>query len=563
MQPDQPGEVLLANAPVARIPRSRPGTRATMRATNRYTMPPLVPRVPQSSPVFWNEHSQELAALSSHPGELLLPVQEDAWLNDVLPARASERVAPVIHTAAEATGMASHRGDSLAHPANGPAATHPVLPGHRLWPVVHRLSERVCQELTRRQAVVEGNDAGLVELARECAVDILRSEPALAGQVYNLAEAEQVMQAVIDEVAGYGPLAALWRDDAVTEIMAVGPHLTIVERHGDRQEVRYHFEDEQHMMRIAGNILRGAERAFDPSVTISGARLPDGTFVNVVMPPAAVKGPTLTLRKRRKNALTLAELVRLETLSEPMANFLRLCVEARLNIVVCGGPRSGRTTLLNALAACIPGTERIVTLEDVAELQLQQKQVVSLEARLMASDGGERGNGGDMRELLLCALRLRPERIVMGDCWNDGAGMLLSALHTGYSGSLFAMYAAGLQDCLGRLEMMWSASKSSTSVSITKEQVARAVHLVIYTGRLSNGARKVLNIARVEGVQGNKIKARSIFHFRENSDGQGRFESGGFVPTCLAELRQMYTPDDLFLARPTTRARQSTPPVRA
>ena len=151
----------------------------------------------------------------------------------------------------------------------------------------------------------------------------------------------------------------------------------------------------------------------------------------------------------------------------------------------------------------------------------------------------------------------------MGDCWNDGAGMLLSALHTGYNGSLFTMYAGGLQDCLGRLEMMWSASKSFTSVSITKEQVARAVHLVIYVGRLSNGARKVLNIAQVEGVQGNKIKARSIFHFRENSDGQGRFESSGFVPACLTELRQMYIPDDLFLARPTTRTRQSTPPVRA
>ena len=308
------------------------------------------------------------------------------------------------------------------------------------------------------------------------------------------------------------------------------------------QEEPHHFENEQHMMRIVGNILRDAERAFDPSVAITNARLLDGTFVNVVMPPASVKGPMLTLRKRRKNVPTLAELVKLEMLSEPMANFLRMCVEARLNIVICGGPRSGRTTLLNALASCIPGTERIVTLEDVAELQLQQKQVVSLEARFMASDASETGNGASMRELLLCALRLRPERIVMGDCRDDDAGVLLAALHTGYNGSLFTMYANGLQDCLSRLEMMWLASRSTTPVSIAREQVARAVHLVIYTGRLSNGARKVLNIAQVEGVQENKIKARSIFHFRESSDGQGSVGPGRIAPTCLAELRHTYVP---------------------
>lgn len=516
MQSDQTGEMLTANTPMAHIPRSRPGVRATMRATNRYTMPPLVPRVPQHPANSWGMQGQELAASPSQYMEpLSQPVAEDAWLNDVLPARASERVAPVKHS---------------------------ILPGHRLWLLVHELSERVRQELTRKQVVVEENDTESVGQARECAVDILRAEPALAGQMYNLTETEQVMQALIDEVAGYGPLATLWREDAVTEIMAVGPRLTIVERDGDMEEAPHHFEDEQHMMRIVGYILRDAERAFDPSIAITNARLLDGTFVNVVMPPASVKGPMLTLRKRRKNVPTLAELVKLEMLSEPMANFLRMCVEARLNIVICGGPRSGRTTLLNALASCIPGTERIVTLEDVAELQLQQKQVVSLEARFMASDTSERGNGASMRELLLCALRLRPERIVMGDCRDDDAGVLLAALHTGYNGSLFTMYANGLQDCLSRLEMMWLASRSTTPVSIAREQVTRAVHLVIYTGRLSNGARKIMNIAQVEGVQENKIKARSIFHFRENSDGQGSFGPRRIAPTCLAELRHTYVP---------------------
>jgi pilus assembly protein CpaF len=580
MQLDQPGEVPPVNEQVVHISRSRPGARAAMRATNRYTMPPLVPRAQQDADLFWDAQGQEAkrAAPFSHPMEPLSPEEEDAWLNDVLPpspppgvpdhanmgARATARVAPTIQ-APDASSTEYGRGDPRGRPGPSPTVNGPILPGHPLWSVVHRLSERVCQELARRRTVVEGNGAELEGPARECAVDILRAESTLAAQVHNLTEAEQVMQAVIDEVLGFGPLATLWRDDAVTEIMAVGPRFTVVERNGDMWEAPYHFEGEQHMIRIVGNILRSAGCLFDPSVMTTNARLPDGTFVSVIMPPGAVKGPTITMRKRSKHVPTLAELVKLETLSEPMAEFLATCVQARLNIVICGGLRSGRTTLLNALASCIPAAERIVTIEDVAELQLEQKQVVSLEARLIAPDASERerGNSGSMRELLLCALRLRPERLIMGDCWNDDAGVLLSALHTGYAGSLFNMYANGLQDCLGRLEMMWLANRSATPLPITREQVARAVHLVIYLARLSSGARKVMNIAEVVGTQGDRIKARSIFHYQENGEGQGRFESGGFVPTCLAELRQTRMAADLFTARPSTGARPTPPPVRA
>ncbi len=423
----------------------------------------------------------------------------------------------------------------------------------------------LARSLARRSAVVEGNDAELERLVREYAVDMLRADSTLAAHVYNLTEAERVMQAVIDEVLGLGPLATLWRDDAVTEIMAVGPRLTVVERNGDMREVPYHFEDEQHMIRIVGAILRSAGRLLDPSIMTTNARLPDGTFVSIIMPPGAVKGPTLTMRKRIKHVPTLAELVKLEMLSEPMAEFLAMCVEARLNIVICGGLRSGRTTLLNALVSCIPAAERIVTLEDVAELQLEQKQVVSLEARLIAPDtsGRERGNSGSMHELLLGALRLRPERIILGDCWNDDAGVLLSALHTGYAGSMFNMYANGLQDCLSRVEMMWLANRSATPLAVTREQVARTVHVVIYLARLSSGTRKVMNIAEVVGTQDSKIKARSVFHYQENSEGRGRFEPGAFVPTCLAELSHNRQVADMFMARPSTGARQASPPVRA
>jgi pilus assembly protein CpaF len=574
MQLDQPGEIPPAKEQVAHNPRSRSGARAAMRVTNRYTMPPLEPRAQQNSDLSRDAQGQEPGTSFHHPVEPPSPAEEDAWLNDVLPpfrsqslpdhmsaeSRASEEVASTIHASAEARATAR-----VAPTIHVPGGNNPILPGHRLWSVVQRLSERVCQELARRSAVVEGNDAELERLAREYAVDILRAESTLAAHVYNLTEAEQVMQAVIDEVSGLGPLAALWRDDAVTEIMAVGPRFTVVERNGDMREVPYHFEDEQHMIRIVCTILRGAGRLFDPSIMTTNARLPDGTFVSIIMPPGAVKGPTLTMRKRSKHVRTLAELVQIETLSEPMAEFLAMCVEARLNTVICGGLRSGRTTLLNALALCIPATERIVTLEDVAELQLEQKQVVSLEARLIAPDarGRERGNSGSMRELLFGALRLRPERIILGDCWNDDAGVLLSALHTGYAGSMFNMYANGLQDCVSRMEMMWLANRSATPLEVTREQVARSVHVVIYLARLSSGARKVMNIAEVVGTQDGKIKTRSVFHYQENSEGRGRFEPGAFVPTCLAELSHNRQVADLFMSRPSTGAHEAPPPVRA
>lgn len=584
MQHAQSGEVPPGREQVTRIPRVRAGMRATMRVTNRYTMPPLAPRGQQQANPVWNVQSQyvETAASPCQPAQPLSTTEEDAWLNDAVPpsrpvrrpenesaeARATARVSrstPTIH-APNAASAEYGWGDPRGRPDPSLTGCDPIWPGHRLWPVMYRLSERVCQEAARRRAAFERNDAEVEGLAREFAADILRAETGLAAQVHNLTEAEQVIQAVIDEVSGFGPLAPLWRDDAVTEIMAIGPRFTVVERNGDMREVACSFEDEQHMMRIAGNILRNVGRVFDPSVMITNARLPDGTFVSVIMPPGAVKGPTLIMRKRSKHVLTLAELVKLETLSEPMAAFLAECIEARLNIVICGGLRSGRTTLLNALAARIPAAERIVTIEDVAELQFEQKQVIALEARLIAPDanGREHGNSAGMRELLFNALRLRPERLVVGDCWNDEAGVLLSALHTGYAGSLFNMYASGLQDCLNRLEMMWLANRPATPLATTREQIARVVDVVVYLARLSNGARKVINIAEVMGAQDGRIKARSIFHYQEHDEGQGRFEPGGFVPTCLQRLPRTRLTPDVFMANPPAKTRldQVPPPVR-
>src|SRR5579863_579129 len=237
-----------------------------------------------------------------------------------------------------------------------------ITTGHPLWPVVLNLSERILQEVYQKREVATIAETALVEYIRSRAVVILRAEPGLASKILNLDEAELVLASVVNEVIGFGPLETLMRDEKVSEIMAIGPRFICVERDGQMEDVPYRFEDDWHMMRVIENILRRAGRRMKPDWPMIDVRLPDGALVNIVLPPGAVSGPTLTIRTAWKKPLTLDELVRLNTLSQPMADFLRACVQSRLNIVICGDVAAGRTTFLNALAACIPSQERIATI---------------------------------------------------------------------------------------------------------------------------------------------------------------------------------------------------------
>src|SRR3989441_8003681 len=334
------------------------------------------------------------------PQEQMEPEPEDAWLNDVGPlsrsqseANNKETVPSELETPLETYTLldytellARQYAIPLTRPTPAPAPPQTRIgPEHRLWPVMLRLSERVCQELHHVGPTINRGptrEPALIGFVRSRSLDLLRGDHTLACQVHDLVEAEQLLQGIIEEVLGYGPLEPLLKSEDISEITAVGPHHISVMRNGKLQEVADCFEDECHMSRIIENVLRRASRRIDPRWPMADVRLPDGLCVNVIMPPHAIHGPTITIRKTaRQSLLSMGDLVQLGSMTQEMADFLAACVRSRLNMVICGSVGSGRTTLLNALASCIPTEQRIITIEDVAELQLSQKHVIALESR--------------------------------------------------------------------------------------------------------------------------------------------------------------------------------------
>ena len=265
------------------------------------------------------------------------------------------------------------------------------------------------------------------------------------------------------------------------------------------------------MQRIIENMLRKAGRHMRNDWPIVDVRLPDGSLVNIVMPPSAVNGPTITIRKGSTKPLSIENLLQLGTLSQEMAEFLRASIQARRNIVICGGVNSGRTTLLNALSAAISADERIVTIEDVAELRLSQRHVVGMVAQL-TSPGGV-----TMRDLVLHALRMGTDHILLGECQGDEVVEMLKAMYNGHNGSLLTLFANDLRSCLSRLEALYLASGSATPVTMIRNQIATAIDVIVYIARLRDGTRKILNIAEVQGVENDAIKWQSIFYYKGHS----------------------------------------------
>ncbi|HJT56947.1 MAG TPA: ATPase, T2SS/T4P/T4SS family [Ktedonobacteraceae bacterium] len=528
--------------------RTRAGMRGAMRIGSRYTASPRARNPSKADPARQEEVGAAQVDASSLVDTQTLPAsvpeprnsalaEEDAWLNDSMPPlSALQRPQSESQPSQPQTQQETHINNRQSLHPSQPEPEAYIRTGHRLWPVVLHLSTRIWEELTRVQGRVPGQKRGLIDFVRRRSLALLRNESALAGHMRNLEEMEQVLHSVVDEVLGYGPLEGLLRDESVSEIMVVGPRLTFVERDGKILEVRYHFEDERHMMRIVENILRKAGRHVETNRLTMDARLPDGTLLNVVMPPPAIKGPTITIRKPSHIQHGLTGLVRLGAMSQEMADFLATCVRARLNILICGERRSGRTTLLNALATCISADERIVTIEDMAELRLSQKHVVALEAYLIED---EHGREAAMRNLVTNAQRMQPGRMIVGECRGDETVALLQAMHAGYDGSLATVYAKQAQDCLNRLEMMWLVGEPQLPLSVIRKQIARCLNLIIHVGFASNGSRKVLEIVAVHGDDVDGVKQQSIYHYADagvdekTGKSRGRFEPQGIHPACF------------------------------
>lgn len=343
---------------------------------------------------------------------------------------------------------------------------------------------------------------------------------------------------VLDEVFGYGPLEILFREDSISEVMVNGPYIVYMEQKGRIRESGLKFLDDDHVERIIKRIVRPLGRVVDENSPMVDARLPDGSRVNAVIRPCAIDGPSITIRKFAKDKLTIKDLINFGSVSPQMAEFLRACVVSRLNVIVSGGTGSGKTTLLNILSGFIPEEERIVTIEDAAELQLQQRHVVRLETKK-----GTPQNPSEItvRDLVVNSLRMRPERVVIGECRSGEALDMLQAMNTGHDGSLTTIHANSPRDCISRLETLVLMAGVELPLSVVRQQIASAIHLIVQASRLRDGSRKVTHITEIQGLEGNTPVLQDVFKFIEQGEEDGRvigeMEPGGLRPKCEPKLR--------------------------
>jgi pilus assembly protein CpaF len=355
--------------------------------------------------------------------------------------------------------------------------------------------------------------------------------------ILSRAERERLFEGIVAEILGFGPLEPLLADESVSEIMVNGPDKVFVERKGKLAKTNIIFEDNEHVMRVIDRIVSPLGRRIDESSPYVDARLPDGSRVNAIIPPLALNGPTLTIRKFEKDPLTIDDLVSFGSLSPETGEFLKACVKARLNIIVSGGTGSGKTTLLNVLSSFIPEDERIITVENAAELQLRQEHVVTLESRPPNIEGkGE----VTIQDLVVNTLRMRPDRIVVGECRAGEALDMLQAMNTGHDGSLTTAHANSPRDTLSRLETMCLMAGMDLPVRAIREQVAAAVDLIVQQARMRDGSRKIINITEVQGMEGDVIVMSDIFAFEqqgmENGKIIGRLKPTGIRPKFYEQI---------------------------
>jgi len=349
---------------------------------------------------------------------------------------------------------------------------------------------------------------------------------------------EALRDVVLNEVVGLGPLEALLADEQVTEIMVNGHNDIYVERNGRLARSDIAFSNDAAVLAAIERIVSPLGRRIDESSPMVDARLKDGSRVNAIIPPLAIRGPSITIRKFAKRRLLAQDLMDFGSINAAMIEFLRMAVEKRANIVVSGGTGSGKTTLLNVLSNFIPDHERIVTVEDAAELQLNQPNLVSLEARPPNVEG--RG-AVTIRDLVKNCLRMRPDRIIVGECRGGEALDMLQAMNTGHDGSLTTAHANSPRDCLSRLEVMTLMSGLDIPVQAIREQVASAVHVIVQQTRFSCGTRKVTHIAEVTGIEGSQIQLQDIFKFEQDGFDaagkvRGHFVATGHIPEFYQEL---------------------------
>ena len=387
------------------------------------------------------------------------------------------------------------------------------------------LLSAVMQDL---EAVPPAPEARRQAIQDSLTATIVRTKLTLSDSIRN-----HLLQDILDEITGYGSLQPLLDDPNITEIMVNGPRNIYIEKNGRLERTKVVFEDNSQVMRIIDRIVSPLGRHIDSESPMVDARLPDGSRVNAIISPCAIDGASITIRKFQKEKYSIVQLIELKALTQGMADFLRACVLGRLNIIISGGTGSGKTTLLNALSGFIPQEERIVTIEDAAELQLEQEHIVRLETKLANVEGH---GAVSVRELVRNSLRMRPDRIIVGECRGGEALDMLQAMNTGHDGSLTTIHANSPRDALSRLETLVLMAGMDLPIKVIRQQISSAVDVIIQVSRMRDGTRRLTAITEVAGMEGDMVTMSDIFKFNQTGvDGEGKI-LGAIKPTGIRPL---------------------------
>jgi pilus assembly protein CpaF len=408
---------------------------------------------------------------------------------------------------------------------------------HRL---VMSMDLNVLSKMTKEQLQIE---------VRRVADDLCQRSSSLL----NRAERERLVNEVLDETFGLGPLEPLMNDPTISDILINGPKTVYVERSGQLELTTVTFNDESHLRHIVQRIVGQTGRHVDETSPMVDSRLSDGSRINAIIPPLALDGSLVSIRRFSAKPIRASDLVANKSVPQEMLDFLAACIKGRLNVLISGGTGSGKTTLLNTLSAFIPECERVITIEDAAELRLQQRHVGRLETRPSNAEGaGEI----DTRQLVRNALRMRPDRIIIGECRGPEALDMLQAMNSGHEGSLTTIHSNDTRDALGRLEMMVGMAGFDLPIWVIRRQIASAIHLVVQVSRLLGGARKIIKVSEVVGIEGDNYAMQDIFVFKQTGvddqrRAQGCFHATGMRPNCLERLSALGVglPNELFERR--------------
>ncbi|MHB1132080.1 MAG: CpaF family protein [Chloroflexota bacterium] len=397
----------------------------------------------------------------------------------------------------------------------------------------NKVQSRLISELDPKMDL---SDRVKVERTIEELFNLILSEE---GIILTRVERTRFFDQVLAEILGYGPIEPYLNDETVSEVMVNGPHHVFVERKGRIQKADVQFENDAHVMRIIDRIISPLGRRCDETQPMVDARLPDGSRVNAIIPPLSLVGPVITIRKFAKTPLTVEQLIEYGSISRESVDFIKACVHARMNIIISGGTGSGKTTLLNVLSSFIPDDERILTVEDAAELQLRQEHIITLETRPANIEGKGQIT---IRDLVINALRMRPDRIVVGECRGREALDMLQAMNTGHDGSLTTLHSNSPRDTIARLETMVLMAGMDLPLRAIREQIASALDLVIHQERFRDGSRRVVNITEVQGMESDTIVMQDLFTFEQTGvvDGRiiGQLRPTGMRPKFMPKIEQ-------------------------